>query len=224
MRSPTEAGVPNPRNLLIAFALGTLVIAGAAAGFVMASRPDSEARERAIRQALGLAQTEEYVYAYPVTGTPVAFDPRCDRICAERQMPAGKTLVQTGPRPQGFLAVDPPPQGCAMLSLRFSDATAAEINSDALPVFLDAAPLEDLQFCNPDAPLRRNEGGLVQVPPWYRSNFGVAVSVPGQVVASGLTFRAAVCAMRNDGTVAQFAGDETLADLVVEVARYCTDL
>ncbi|MCC6984174.1 MAG: hypothetical protein IT535_12960 [Bauldia sp.] len=224
MIPPSQARAPSPRNMMIAFGLGTLLIAAASAWFLMYSRPDSEARERAVRQALGLAQVEEYVFAYPVTGTPIAVDTRCDRPCSERQLTTGKALVQTGARPQGFLIVDAPPSGCAFLTLRFSEATSPEITDAPLPVYLDAAAIEQLQRCNPDAPLRRNEGGLVQVPPWYRSTTGVAVSVPFAVLSLGTTFRAAVCAEMSDGSIGQFAGDENMADLVAEGSRYCANI
>jgi hypothetical protein len=224
MIPPNQARAPSPRNMLLAFGLGTVFIAAASVWFVMFSQPNSAERERAVREALGLAQVEEYVYAYPVTGTPIVVDARCDRPCAQRQLTAGKDLAQTGARPQGFLIVDAPPSGCALLTLRFSEPTSAQITDTPLPVFLDAAAIDQLQYCNPDVPLRRNEGGLVQVPAWYRSTTGVAVSVPAAVLTLGTTYRAAVCAEMADGTIGQFAGDENMGDLVVEGSRYCADI
>ncbi len=224
MIPPSEARPPSPLRILISYVVGIAVIAGASVWFLNFSQPSSASRERAIRQALGLPQPEDYLFAYPVSGTPIPLDPRCDRSCAERELQPGKDLVQVGPLPQGYVLVDAPPAGCAFLNLRYSPTRPA-VNGAILdtpaPVFLDAAPIAQLQECNPQVPLRRNDAGLVQVPPWYRSTTGVAMSVPLSVVSTGLTFRAAVCAFLSNETIAQFAGDENMADLADEMPRYC---
>lgn len=224
MIPPGEARPPSTLRILISYAVGLALIAGGSVWFLNFSQPGSASRERSIREALGLPQVEDYVFAYPVTGTPIPLDPRCDRSCAERELQPGKDLAQVGPSPQGYVLVDAPPAGCTFLNLRYSPTRPpvdGAILDTPAPVFLDAAPMEQLQECNPQVPLRRNDAGLVQVPPWYRSATGVAISVPVAVVSTGLTFRAAVCAFLSTETIAQFAGDENMADLADETPRFC---
>jgi hypothetical protein len=198
-------------------------ILGGAVWFISNQGPTEIDDQRAVREALGLAQPEEFVFAYPVTGTPEPLSPRCDIICARREVTAGKDLARVGEGPQGFWLVDAPPAGCSLLSLRYRDSTVAEVTDEPLPVMVDAAPLYMMEECNPDAPVRI-EGGLTQVPAWYRTQYGIAVSVPSHVIDLAQTFRVAVCARDNNGEIRQFLGADDQPLLVPESTTYCGDI
>lgn len=227
MTEPLESGrgrkiaLSGPRWILAAFGVAALAIVVAAIWLLNKEQPTNSEAERAVREGLGIPQPEEFVFAYPVTGDPIPFDPRCDVNCVQRDLPPNRTYAQVGEPPQGFVAVDPPPLHCGLLSVRFSEQSAVEISDEPMPAFLDAAPLALLQACNPDVPLRV-ERGMVQVPPWYRTVYGVAISVP--VIIFDADFRMTVCARDRAGTAVQFTANQDARTMISEPPTHCSDI
>lgn len=203
------------------------VVVAVVAAIVLQSRSATQAPDRdaasAIRESLGLARPEQVFLAYPEAGPLEPFPPNCDLACAGRSLPPGKAFVQVSQGRHGYGAGDSPPANCRLLSVRFPPEDSEQLTAEPMPVFVgSAANSSQLGACNPGVQLRSVSGSRTQLPTWYRTEYGVAVSIPERM-AGGLV-PLGVCARDKNGAVRQYKVDPDDEWLAFDDPTYCRGL